>query len=289
MEENKQSYANAKQSYALANKCKVVIGDLSNQTDVKKKRVKTKQSAWFLTINSNLYFEDDDSSIIEVAKHFRDSIESLYSLKENLLQVITTRGKNNPLDYDSVKAEFQLEKSPDSKRLHAHGILLLIHRSLLQLSSNKMQRWIKNDMNKRLKELNLKLPKGIYVHFDYISADDWNSKEWNKEKMMQYIQKNKKFDTDKQKKHEESDDESESKKQKIEYFKEKIDNDFIWDLGGKEEEKEKEEKEEQDQEQDDKEIEQEFIEDEIKYPNETNKIKKVFLCIPPDLNKYIVN
>ena len=40
MEENKQSYANA-------NKCKVVIGDLSNQTDVKKKRVKTKQSAWF--------------------------------------------------------------------------------------------------------------------------------------------------------------------------------------------------------------------------------------------------
>ena len=57
-----------------------------------------------------------------------------------------------------------------------------------------MQSWLKEDMKERLKGTEFKPPKNFYVHFDFISADDWGSKEYEKQKMMDYIMKNKKFD-----------------------------------------------------------------------------------------------
>ena len=168
-------------------RCKITIGDLSNTNNVKESRNKPKQSAWFLTVNSNMLFEDDDKSIGEFAKHFRDTLETMCKNKEIMLNMITVRGKGNPLDFDQVITEFQLEKAPQSKRLHAHGIIVLIHKSNLHLSSRKMQSWLKADMKERLKGSSFKPPKNFYVHFDFISADDWGSKEYEKQKMMDFL------------------------------------------------------------------------------------------------------
>jgi hypothetical protein len=201
------------------NKSKVVIGDLQSKKP-QGTRIKSKQSAWFLTINSNVRFEDNDQSIIEFAKYFRTVIEDLFNNKDKLLSVLYVRNKSYPLEYDSASSEFQLEKSPHTQMLHVHGIFLFIHHSNLLIRSKSLQNWILKELKSQLEGLDLPVPKNIYVHFDLIKNEDWESKEWNKQRMKDYIEKNKSFDHNKTKV---LDKEPSSKRNKIEEFQNRMD------------------------------------------------------------------
>jgi hypothetical protein len=111
--------------------------------------------------------------------------------------------------------------------LHAHGIFLLIHHSNLLIRSKSLQNWILKELKSQLEGLDLPVPKNIYVHFDLIKNEDWESKEWNKQRMKDYIEKNKSFDHNKTKV---LDEEPNPKRNKIEEFQNRMDDHFQWNL-----------------------------------------------------------
>jgi hypothetical protein len=239
-------------------KSTTIVGDLTQK--VKKVKKPSRQSAWFLTINTNKRFEDDDPELQETGVLVAEAMDSYFNNKDKLMKGIVWRSKVH--DFDDARSYFELERSPKTQCLHAHGILNIIHHSNIHLGSAKLQKQLCDEMN--LKGLNT---KGCYVHFDFIR--DWDSKAWNKERMHDYIGKNRKFDMKKpsKKSQKKEQEEEEKKKQaKISKMSAKIDEQtdlFEDDEEPEEPEEESEESDDlEDESEDDSDTEEEEMEEE---------------------------
>src|SRR4051812_39200965 len=114
-----------------SNTTKTQIGNLSSK-QVNKKGESSHQSAWFLTINSNVRFEDNDPNLQEFAQIFTSVLDDdIFADKETSLQLFKKYGAKSILDYETLRWQGAVEKSPDTQTIHVHGIVLLIHRSSL--------------------------------------------------------------------------------------------------------------------------------------------------------------
>jgi hypothetical protein len=198
-------------------KTKVKVGNLK-QTE-KEVKNPSRQSAWFLTINTNKRYEDDSEDLEKAGNIVAESLDSYFSNKEELLKGLTWRAKLH--DYDDALSEFSLERSPNTHALHAHGVLCIIHHTNLRIASAKIQAALTKEMNNRGLGT-----KGCYVHWKLL--DDWDSKAWNKERIYEYIDKNKEFDPKKpsaKSTKKKKDAEEKEKKRKISKLTKSIDED----------------------------------------------------------------
>jgi len=176
---------------------KIVIGNLKSKT-AKKKGKTSHQSAWFVTINTNVRFDDNDCCLEEYAVKFQQALYAVFDDKETALSIFKPYRSKVPVDFVSLRHKFQIEKSPQTQYLHAHGLLVVIHRSSLHIDTRKAQSAILHALKKQLvDEVDMPKPKNIYLHYDFLS--DWTSKDWEKRRLEDYIEKNKKFDLNKPK------------------------------------------------------------------------------------------
>ena len=172
-----------------SNKGRITLGKNKTLDIVKKKASKLKESAWFLMVNSNVAFKDDDSlEYTAFEEAFGRALDRLFKSKDAILSVVDVIG-DKPRDYEKCRYVFQTELAPVTTYLHGHGILLLIHRSCLCLASRRLQNLILQYLKEEVGGTDLPVPKGVYCKYRLIT--DYNSKELNKAKMMEYIEKNK--------------------------------------------------------------------------------------------------
>jgi hypothetical protein len=169
------------------NQGSVLPGNL--RTKVAEVEVPSHQSAWFLTINTNMRFDDNDPKLDETALILTETLEEFFGEKQHLIKGIKFKNTHVIQDYDEARYLFVPERSSKTLYLHAHGVLDVIHHSNIHLNSKVLQDLLTLAMRARGAAV-----EGCYVNFKYIPSDEWNSQAWNNRKMYEYITKNRKFD-----------------------------------------------------------------------------------------------
>lgn len=135
---------------------------------------KVRQSAWMVTMNTNVRFEDDDPMLEPYAQGLSETLDEMLGNKQNALSLLdygryaSKQQREVELDYDTLHYEFEIEKAPETQALHAHGLLLIIHNTNLQLHQTKLRSWLLQNLQKNVRGKGLPVAKNVYVHWDYI-------------------------------------------------------------------------------------------------------------------------
>ena len=181
------------------NSGKIVPSGNKGKPATKKRKVTFKQSPWFVTINTNTAFDEDDPDYEYFEIAFVQALKRFWSSPQHVLSAMKVYGNNNlPLDYDTCRFTFEPEIAPATKYVHAHGIVVVIHHSCLHLVSKAMQNNLLPILLEEIQiaeeenEVELPKPSGLYCNFVFIK--EWTSEELFKAQMKEYISKNKKFD-----------------------------------------------------------------------------------------------
>lgn len=153
---------------------------------------KTKQSAWTLIINTNICVRPSDPPEVapHYAKAFGETIDKIFSNKNSVIDAALQFNSRVRKDIDWFDYDCGVEFAPDTGKLHAHMVLLVLHRSKILLCSKKLQRYIRDTLARDHK---IKIPGnkgGILVKFTLIPADKWESTEFTAKKIKDYLEKN---------------------------------------------------------------------------------------------------
>jgi hypothetical protein len=177
----------------------VEISDLSNRYAKKRKVENT--SGFFITINTHVCYEDHQvKEMNEFADLFRKILEDILSddniIRDHMLKW-NTRVKNRT--WKSLDADnWAIERAPNRPHgMHAHGVTIFKHNTKISLAFEKFASYLKILLNAALKNkphLGGIIGK-IYVHGDYVPEFS-NPERATRERILRYIYKHRKFDSD---------------------------------------------------------------------------------------------
>lgn len=123
-------------------KPKVTIKGQVAKFSQKEKAVPPKQSNFFLTINTNQRFQDDDPML-------ENDTEVFVGVIQNVLNDIQSYVNLPPegdwdRDVESVDVDYVVEKGTEKNCLHTHILLKFKHRTKVQLNLQKIREYVCN-------------------------------------------------------------------------------------------------------------------------------------------------
>lgn len=118
-----------------------------NRQDLKKKekKVKAKQSAFLLTINTNQRYQDNDENLQNDIEVFEDTINSILENIDNYVKLPEGVTWNNDTIED-VSIKYTIEKGQKKNCLHVHIFLVFKHYTKVLLDYDKIRTKIKTDL-----------------------------------------------------------------------------------------------------------------------------------------------
>ena len=118
-----------------------------NRQDLKKtvKKVKAKQSAFLLTINTNQRYKDDDKNIKNDIEVFESVINQILENIDNYVKLPEGVTWNNDTIED-VSIKYTIEKGQKKNCLHVHIFLVFKHHTKVLLDYDKIRSKIKTDL-----------------------------------------------------------------------------------------------------------------------------------------------
>lgn len=186
----------------------VIGGDKTKnakKAGVKKERIF--QSAWLGTVVYNQVFEDDDWRYDIYDVLLQKMLRDFWSDPDNVWNVLKVNKGVTNKEWKAFKTYWETEKSPDTKHLHAHGVVNFVHSISIQLQYNKLSIELTDQFEKAVQEYNkdceqdeaqkkfiVPEPKGkLYCHWDLITDDEWKTQLLEVENIKAYIVKNRKW------------------------------------------------------------------------------------------------
>ena len=114
-----------------------VTGKVSDFDKVEKNEVKEKQSNFFLTINTNQVYKDNDANLKNDTDIFNDLINNVCNHIDEY--VTLSEGHTFDKNVNDVDVEYIVELAPKTKSLHAHIFLKFKHNTNLKLDYKKFK------------------------------------------------------------------------------------------------------------------------------------------------------
>jgi hypothetical protein len=177
---------------------KIYSGKVQDEEKPKKKdslkgsHKKLNQSAWMITIVFNKPFQDSTKEYLQYEEALKAAIANMLEDDQKVLSVLRMNKGVKNRKYEDIRAEFVTERSDKMKYLHAHGVLLFIHRVWMRLVYKRFQDVITECFKEECVKRDLQAPlKKLYVHIDF--NNNWASKTWEKAKVRSYIFKTRHF------------------------------------------------------------------------------------------------
>jgi hypothetical protein len=120
-----------------------VKGNVSNFVQ-KEKTKAPRQSNFFLTINTNQRFKDDDPNLQNDTEFFVEVIENILN---NVQEYVTIPAEANwDTDVQDVDVNYVVEKGTEKNCLHTHILLKFKHNTKVQLNYKKIKEDICNKL-----------------------------------------------------------------------------------------------------------------------------------------------
>lgn len=121
-----------------------VTGGISDFDKFEKNQIKKKQSNFFVTINTNQAYKENDQHLQNDTEIFNDLIGEMCN---NIDKYITLpQGDSFDNNVDDVDAEYVIELAPKTKTLHAHIFLKFQHNTNLKLDYKKFKNKICSEL-----------------------------------------------------------------------------------------------------------------------------------------------
>lgn len=159
----------------------------------KRGKKKLEQSAWFLTIVINKPWKSSEKALYDrYDTCFLETLNSFWKDEEKVKNVLQVNHGAKNKQYETLKAYFTSEQAPDTTYLHAHGVVLIIHRIWIRLIYARIQTELTKLLNQNLAANGLKpIPGKLYLHGKFV--EEWKSREFEKQSLEDYINKHKTF------------------------------------------------------------------------------------------------
>jgi hypothetical protein len=139
-------------------KPKVTIKGQVSNFDQKEKAIAPRQSNFFLTINTNQRFKDDDLMLQNDTEVFVEVIEKVLNNIQSYVSIPVEANWDN--DVQSVDVDYVVEKGNEKNCLHTHILMKIKHRTRVQLNYKLLKEHICADLglpNIHLKNILLKM------------------------------------------------------------------------------------------------------------------------------------
>jgi hypothetical protein len=127
------------------------------QLDKVIKNAKDKTSNFFLTINTNQQYQQDDPNLQNDIAVFEECIKNILSNINNYVNI--SEGIWDDEHVNDVDIDYVIELGPVKKHIHAHIMIKIKHRTKLMLDLQKIKSKILSDLGLKNIYMNNKLMK----------------------------------------------------------------------------------------------------------------------------------